>query len=206
MPKWLYNELKRGPSVKQVNRIATDGRLTRESFVENEVSGLVPLLVQLSALSSTVERAYFCHPSVQHCFKRKYHGSFCGYLNTQMQISYIQGTRAQGHECFGSQLPGILNLQDMIENAWDKGINNLARLQTGGVRGTRKWIGSPEVSVSFSVCACSIIWRPNILASGTQLQAKHVPARRASNRSTGFGNLPKSRRPTQVPYVPQLGR
>jgi hypothetical protein len=114
----------------------------------------VPLLTQLSAMSSTVKRAYFCHPSVQHCYKRKHHGGFCGYLNIQMQVSYIQSARAQGHEHFGDRIPGILELQDMIEQAWDRGINVLGKLQTGGVKSTRKWIGTPEVSVTCFIQVC----------------------------------------------------
>lgn len=108
---------------------------------------MVPVLTHLSALSNTVERAYFCHPSVQHVFKRKDHGGFCGYLNIQMQMSYIQGAEVQGHEVLGKCIPGILDIQDMIENAWDSGIGALGRSQTGGVKGTRKWIGTPEVSM-----------------------------------------------------------
>ena len=32
----------------------------------------------------------------------------------------------------------------MIESAWDKGINDTGRVETGGIRGTRKYIGTPE--------------------------------------------------------------
>lgn len=117
--------------------------------MENEVPGIVPVLAQLSGLSKNVETAYFCHPSVQHIFKRKDHGGFCGYLNIQMQISYMQGARINGHERFGSCIPSILVIQDMIENAWEMGINTLDKAKTGGVRGTRKWIGAPEVCLLY---------------------------------------------------------
>lgn len=33
----------------------------------------------------------------------------------------------------------------MIEDAWDAGINLEGRIETGGIRGTRKYIGTPEV-------------------------------------------------------------
>lgn len=134
--------------MKHVNKIGKDGRLVLESSVENEVPGLVPLLAQLSGLDDSVDRAYFCHPSVQHCYKRKSHSGFCGYLNIQMQISYIRGAQAPGHQKFVRRIPGILDIQEMIELAWDRGICDLGRLQTGGVRNTRKWIGTPEVRMT----------------------------------------------------------
>ena len=34
-----------------------------------------------------------------------------------------------------------------LQNAWDLGINAQGRLETGGIRGTRKYIGTPEVTV-----------------------------------------------------------
>ncbi len=37
----------------------------------------------------------------------------------------------------------------MIESAWDKGINDTGRIETGGIRGTRKYIGTPEVRISY---------------------------------------------------------
>lgn len=149
MPKWLYNELEAGPPVRRVNKIGLDGRLSTHSFIETEVAGLVPVLSQLSALSEPVKMAYFCHPSVQHVYKRKSHGGFCGYTNIQMMVSYIQGARAQGHDRFGKSIPGVLQLQDMIENAWDHGVRKSGRLETGGIKGTRKWIGTPETATLF---------------------------------------------------------
>ena len=62
-----------------------------------------------------------------------------------MMVSYIQQTRSEGHDCFSSKIPGVLQLQNMIEQAWDSGINEVGRLETGGIRGTRKYIGTPEV-------------------------------------------------------------
>lgn len=42
--------------------------------------------------------------------------------------------------------PSVLELQDMIERAWDMGFNSHGRIATGGIRGTRKHIGTSEVS------------------------------------------------------------
>ncbi|KAL1302551.1 hypothetical protein AAFC00_002933 [Neodothiora populina] len=149
MPRWMYDELRYGAPIRKVNKIGKDGRIVRESLVENEVPGLVSVLAELSYVSRTVERAYLCHPQVQHVHNRQGHTGFCGYLNVQMQIAYIQGARAVGHEKFKKRIPSILKIQDLIENAWDQGIDTFGRQDTGGIRGTRKWIGTTEVSVLY---------------------------------------------------------
>jgi zinc finger-containing ubiquitin peptidase 1 len=63
-----------------------------------------------------------------------------------MMASYINGVESQGYQHFGGKLPTIFQIQDFIEHAWDLGINAQGRLETGGIRGTRKYIGTPEVS------------------------------------------------------------
>jgi hypothetical protein len=63
-----------------------------------------------------------------------------------MLSSYIIGREAQGHENFKGKVPSIFDIQDYIENAWDFGINSQGRDETGGIRGTRKYIGTPDVS------------------------------------------------------------
>jgi hypothetical protein len=63
-----------------------------------------------------------------------------------MMVSYINGVESQGCHHFGGKLPTIFQIQDFIEHAWDLGINAQGRLETGGIRGTRKYIGTPEVS------------------------------------------------------------
>ncbi|KAL6708231.1 hypothetical protein ACN47E_003415 [Coniothyrium glycines] len=144
MPQWLYGQLEKGPKITSINRIGRDGRLIKQEQVQNETPGLIPVLAQLSALDHSVKEAYYCHPSTLHIGKTPNEGGFCGYRNIQMLLSYIQGAKAQGHEEFPGRTPGILRLQDLIETAWDQGINHIGRLQTGGIRGTRKYIGTPE--------------------------------------------------------------
>lgn len=61
-----------------------------------------------------------------------------------MMISYIQDAAATGAEHFPGRLPSILKLQELIESAWDKGINSAGRAETGGIKYTRKYIGTPE--------------------------------------------------------------
>ena len=115
--------------------------------MENEAAGIVPVIAQLCSLDDSVRMAYVCHPSVRHVFKTPKEGAFCGYRNLQMLITYIIGAKSQGCGQFAGRVPGVLQLQDLIEEAWDKGINDIGRAQTGGIRGTRKYIGTPEVEV-----------------------------------------------------------
>lgn len=149
MPKWLHDQLDAGPKITVVNRIGRDGRLIKQEHVQNESPGLIPILAQLSALDRSVKDAYYCHPSTLHIGKTPKEGGFCGYRNIQMLLSYIQGSKAQGYEEFPGRTPGILTLQDLIERAWDKGINEIGRVQTGGIRDTRKYIGTPEAQAFF---------------------------------------------------------
>ncbi|KAJ4358908.1 hypothetical protein N0V95_002614 [Ascochyta clinopodiicola] len=149
MPRWLHDQLAAGPKITVVNRIGRDGRLIKQEQVQNETPGVIPILAQLSALDRTVKQAYYCHPSTLHVGKTPKEGSFCGYRNIQMLISYIQGAKAQGHEEFSGRLPGILKLQEVIEKAWDMDINHIGRIQTGGIQDTRKYIGTPEAQALF---------------------------------------------------------
>ncbi|KAJ0277701.1 hypothetical protein CBS470a_010143 [Colletotrichum nupharicola] len=68
----------------------------------------------------------------------------------QMMVSYINGANAYGRDQFRGRLPTIFEIQEYIENAWDMGINAQGRVETGGIKGTRKYIGTPEVRLSFS--------------------------------------------------------
>ncbi len=66
-----------------------------------------------------------------------------------MLSSYIVGTDFQGAHHFKKRIPSIFQIQDFIEAAWDRGINAQGRVETGGVRGTRKYIGTPEAQAVF---------------------------------------------------------
>ncbi|KAK6000064.1 hypothetical protein QM012_004052 [Aureobasidium pullulans] len=150
MPEGMLKRLRTGEPNRRLNRIGRDGRIYTERIVGNEVPGLVPVIARLCvASSSELQRVHLCHPSVQHVHKGTNPGHFCGYRNIQMLVSFIQGTKAKGHERFGANLPGILQIQDLIEKAWDGDPQNLGRQETGGIRNTRKWIGTPEVA---SIC------------------------------------------------------
>lgn len=60
-------------------------------------------------------------------------------------MSYIIRTQTPGWEQLGHDPPGIFQIQDLIETAWDLGYNIEGRVETGGIRGTRKYIGTSEV-------------------------------------------------------------
>jgi zinc finger-containing ubiquitin peptidase 1 len=64
-----------------------------------------------------------------------------------MLCSYIVHVRFPGYSNINSHIPSIFQIQDYIEKAWDVGINTQGRIETGGVRGTRKYIGTPEVRI-----------------------------------------------------------
>lgn len=145
MPQWLRKMLQEGPRITRENKLSPTGTIVREETVENETSGVIPVLKQLCRQDPTVERVMFCSSLVRHIFKLPREGGFCGYRNIQMLISHIQDARRPGHENFPGRTPSILKLQDMIERAWDMGFNSSGRIETGGIKGTRKYIGTPEV-------------------------------------------------------------
>jgi zinc finger-containing ubiquitin peptidase 1 len=62
-----------------------------------------------------------------------------------MMTSYVNAVKFQGHQNLNRKIPSIFQIQDFIESAWDAGINTQGRLETGGIKGTRKYIGTPEV-------------------------------------------------------------
>ncbi|OJD12604.1 hypothetical protein AJ78_06828 [Emergomyces pasteurianus Ep9510] len=149
MPSWLRNMLEEGAKVTVSNQIQPDGTLRRVEYVANETSQLIPVLSRICELDETVEQAFLCHPATRHVFKMPKEGGFCGYRNIQMLVSYIQDTQADGYEQFPGRLPTILQLQDLIEQAWDLGFNNTAQIETGGIKGTRKYIGTSEAQALF---------------------------------------------------------
>ena len=146
MPHWLYKQLERGAKVSIETLIDRSGRLVQVETVANETAGIIPVLSQLCREDPTLSKVFLCHPAVRHIFKTPREGGFCGYRNIQMLISFMQGTNFPGHEHFPGHTPSILRLQDLIEQAWDQGISSSGRIETGGIRGTRKYIGTPEVS------------------------------------------------------------
>ncbi|CAG7558660.1 unnamed protein product [Fusarium equiseti] len=102
-----------------VDLLEKDGQV-----VNNDI---LPVLIQLLEQSPSTQYAYVCRPAVQHISKLKQEGS----------------------QHFGESFPNIFQIQNLIENAWDNGINAQGRAETGGIRGTRKYIGTPEAQAVF---------------------------------------------------------
>lgn len=146
MPSWLRKLLQSGSIETTQLKITPNGSLIKDDFnAENETSRVIPALVNLCRHDASVKRALFCSPRVRHIFKFMREGGFCGYRNIQMLISHIIDAQRPGHEHFAGQIPSILEIQVLIERAWDMGINSIGRIETGGIKGTRKYIGTPEV-------------------------------------------------------------
>ncbi|KAI9887770.1 MAG: hypothetical protein M1823_000411 [Watsoniomyces obsoletus] len=153
MPTWLRKVLEQDgqPSVR--NQIGSDGRLVK--VIEppsNVMAGVVPVVAQLCEQDRSVEKAWLCHPCVRHVFKIPKAGGFCGYRNIQMMVSYLQGTNPEGWTVQGlsDNMPSVFELQDLIEAAWDQGYMAAGKIETGGIRGTRKYIGTPEAQALFA--------------------------------------------------------
>ncbi|KAL8873426.1 MAG: hypothetical protein Q9174_001101 [Haloplaca sp. 1 TL-2023] len=145
MPAWLHRQLENGAKVSLVTQIDENGHVVRVETVANEACGILPVIAQLCEQDQMLSNVYLCHPGVQHVFKMAKEGGFCGYRNIQMMISFIQAAQSQGFEYFPGRVPSILDIQELIESAWDRGINAAGRVETGGIQGTRKYIGTPEV-------------------------------------------------------------
>lgn len=151
MPSWLRKVLEDGPVITRENKIFPDGTIRKVETVSNETSGLIPFIARLCQQDSSVDQAYLCSANVRHIFKMPKEGGFCGYRNIQMLVSYIKDSNSTGCEHFPGRTPSILSLQDMIEQAWDNGFNTHGRTETGGIKGTRKYIGTPEVSIHYKL-------------------------------------------------------
>lgn len=123
-------------------------RLLEEQDPKNAESApaLVPALASMIEINDGIETAYLCNTRVRYISKIKREGdTFCGYRNIQMLFSFLPGAALQGGENFDGTIPSVLEIQDMIEEAWDKHINDYGRIQTGGVQDTRKYVGTSEV-------------------------------------------------------------
>jgi hypothetical protein len=104
---------------------------------QNKLSGVVATLANLLKYDQSIEKAYLCHHETIQVSKLSGEGNhFCGYRNIQMLLRQEEYS--------------IPMLQDMIEMAWDEGFNTHSRIETGGIKGTRKHVGTPEVAFSNS--------------------------------------------------------
>ncbi|KAL4949596.1 peptidase family C78-domain-containing protein [Aspergillus filifer] len=180
MPSWLLRMLEQSNAMTKMTRLTPDGKLLRHVVIENQTPNVVPALAQLCEQDKTVQRAFLCSAHVHHISKMPREGGFCGYRNIQMLVSYVQESRSPGCEHFPGSLPTILQLQDMIEHAWDEGYNSMGRSETGGIKGTRKYIGTSEQAQALFLslgiqCEASIIGKSKELPAHSSLFA-HIAA------------------------------
>lgn len=107
----------------------------------NKLSGVIPKLAQLLEHEDRIAVVYLCtDTAVQVCKIPNEGSTFCGYRNIQMMLSSLQSSISTPKT--GSL--NILEIQNMIEGAWDAGHNVHGRVQTGGIRNSRKHIGTFE--------------------------------------------------------------
>lgn len=132
---------------RTTTKLNSSGGIKTVTKIGNYVPGVMPVIEILIEQDPETAYAYTCHRSVEHISKLKNEGGFCGYRNIQMLTSYIVNNRSQGYYHFKEKIPSIFDIQEFIEHAWDVGINSIGRAETGGIRGTRKYIGTPEVSI-----------------------------------------------------------
>ena len=123
-----------------------------QQHLKDAPPGILDVLHNLLEQEQNVESAYLCSADVRYIGKINSKGKdegnhFCGYRNIQMLFSYLIATKRQGLGHLPDDVPTIFEIQDMIEEAWSQGFNESGRAQTGGIRATRKHIGTPEVCV-----------------------------------------------------------
>lgn len=145
MPEDVRAHLSHAAEPQTIQRIARDGNLIRERYIPNETAGLIRVIADLCAVDEETRNTYLCHTSVRHVRKLNCDGNFCGYWNIQVMLTYIQHMNPRGPQ----RIPNVLEIQDLIERAWDDGICAYSRIETGGIRNTRKWIGTQEALAFF---------------------------------------------------------
>lgn len=113
----------------------------------NRLAGVVPVLAGLLEQDARVRNAYLCRDNVEHIYKVKGEGNhFCGYRNIQMLLSCTtHGKTSDDDSKVRRHGHSIIQLQTHIEEAWANGINSDALIETGGIKDTRKHIGTAEV-------------------------------------------------------------
>lgn len=148
MPSDVRRVLEQGGKPVYENKIGPKGKLVKEVSIPNETSRLVPILADLSSLDPTTTTAYYCDRRVRHIHKLRCDGNFCGYWNIQMLLTPLHAV-SPDPTYRDRALPTILQIQNTIEDAWDAGTCTYGRTETGGIRNTRKWIGTHETAAYF---------------------------------------------------------
>ncbi|CZT21729.1 uncharacterized protein RCC_07594 [Ramularia collo-cygni] len=146
MPNEVRRDLMAGSEPLFVNQIGRDGKVLRQKVFPNQTAGIIPVLADLCARQCNTTAAYLCHPSTQHIYKVRCNGNFCGYWNIQVLLSWLQAVTPEGPQ----EIPNVLQIQAYIHQAWDRGLCPHGEIETGGIRNTRKWIGTLEALAFFT--------------------------------------------------------
>lgn len=111
---------------------------------------LLDVIKELSRRSSDVLDAHFCSNIDFYGTSPADTGFGCGYRNIQMLISALKCHEPYRKCLFGTgavQVPSIPKIQKLIEDAWQKGFDEVGRKQLNGTLcNSRKWIGATEAT------------------------------------------------------------
>jgi hypothetical protein len=143
--------------------------ISEETGATTELHEAIPILSHLLAHDNSVARAYICSEHAVQMFKTRSEGAhFCGYRNIQMLLLALKRLQP-GKLVTLSDHVTIPQLQQAIEKAWDAGYNAHGRIMTGGIIGTRKHIGTSEVSIHKLPITCVARWLMNLQAEALLL-------------------------------------
>lgn len=157
----------------------------------NALSGVVPKLASLLRRDDDVYIAFLCSENAVQVTKLPNDGGrFCGYRNMQMLcLALGKSTWHETPNLLDRKLK-IPELQGMIEHAWDQGINAQARNQTGGIKGTRKHVGTLEVSRRTFAPDCqmltSLTGRSSLPESQHRMHRQRVQGRQCVEQGLGL--------------------
>lgn len=146
MPDNIHAALCRGPQQRKYKFLRSDGSYKLLLIGVNETPDLIPVLSRLCAYHPTAAQVWLCDGGVRYVSKQlPDEGGLCGYRNLQMLISYIQHAMPPDEHPFSGCVPTVIDMQEVIHKGWENGVNSHGLAETGGIRGTRKYIGTSEV-------------------------------------------------------------
>lgn len=139
-PANRYQKRELGPHAFEQRMPQRVAKIIETESPKNKIPGVISTIAALLERDRDVEFAYLCKDVVAQIFKLSGEGNhFCGYRNIQMILPTPHSNCS------------IPELQEKIEKAWEMGFNAHSQVETGGIKGTQKHIGTSEVS--FSLCA-----------------------------------------------------
>ncbi|KAI6043056.1 peptidase family C78-domain-containing protein [Pisolithus marmoratus] len=132
----------------------------------NYTPGLLSILkeaLKKSSLNGYTNRAVLCYERTPHIAATFDSGWGCGYRNFLMSCAALMDQQIQPSYfgCLNNPIPpGVRNLQQWIEDAWEQGYDTVGAKQLrGDLVGTRKFIGTAEmyVALSFRGIPCTLV-------------------------------------------------